>query len=64
MKSTTCAMCGNQFIMHPGHIYKVRFAGKEHPCCSYPCYQTAKKVKEDNKESEYVKHRKSMKVNK
>lgn len=50
---TECSICGKQFIMHPGHMYKVVFAGKTFKCCGYGCYQKAKKVKEDNCSKQY-----------
>lgn len=60
LKFTTCAMCGKQFIKQPGHMYKVEFAGKQNVCCSYTCYQNAKKVKAENNQPEYRKYRKEV----
>ena len=46
-KYTVCAMCGNKFIKRPDHIYKVKYKGQTNQCCSYSCYQKAKKLKEE-----------------
>ena len=46
-KYTICAMCGKQYIKSPGSIYKVIYKGRINQCCSYSCYQKAKKLKEE-----------------
>lgn len=46
-KYTVCAMCGRDYIKRPGSIYKVIYKGRVNQCCSYSCYQKAKKLKEE-----------------
>ena len=53
---TVCAMCGKQYIRHPGSIYKVKYEGRINQCCSYTCYQKALKLKEElHNEAKYKK---------
>ena len=53
---TTCAICGKQFVKAPLSIYKVTYNGRINQCCSYSCYQKAKKLKEDlHNEANYKK---------
>lgn len=39
-------MCGKEYIKQPGSIYKVIYKDRINQCCSYSCYQKAKKLKE------------------
>ena len=57
-KYTVCSMCGKKFIKQVGHIFHVSFAGVQNQCCSYTCYEKAKKVKAENDQSTYTKYRK------
>lgn len=45
-KFTVCSMCGKEYIKQPGSIYKVIYKDRINQCCSYSCYQKAKKLKE------------------
>lgn len=54
LKLTDCAICGKPFMKQPGHMYKVKFAGKIYNCCSYSCYIEAKKVKENTREKDFI----------
>lgn len=60
-KFTVCAMCGKRFIKCVGHMYHVTFAGVQNQCCSYTCYEKAKKVKAEYSQPEYIQHRKEVK---
>lgn len=44
-KYTVCCICGKNFIKSVSSIYNVEFAGRINHCCSYTCYQEAKKFK-------------------
>ena len=52
-----CAICGELYVPSASSIYKVQFAGRQFPCCSYSCYRTACTTKDCNKqqESQYTK---------
>lgn len=55
-KYTICAMCGKKFIKPVGSIYHVSFAYRQNQCCSYTCYQKAKKLKESLNQAEYKRY--------
>lgn len=44
---TICSICGKQYIKQPSSIYKVMYKGKTNNCCSYTCYRTALRTKEE-----------------
>lgn len=60
-KLLECGICGKKFYKVYCSIYSVEFGGKTYNCCSYTCYQLAKKVKEENNSSQYAKLRRSTK---
>lgn len=45
---TTCSICGKKYFRPPGTIYKLTIDGKLLNCCSYHCFNEAKKLKSNH----------------
>lgn len=62
-KQLECGICGKKFYKVYCSIYSVQFGGKSYNCCSYTCYQAAKKVKESHNSSAYERLRREISYN-
>lgn len=54
MQSMTCAVCGREFIIHPGHIFKGHTREKK---VEYYCSWRCQRKREEQRKQERIQRR-------